>query len=192
MVGSPGGGYGAGAPIRKSGGGCLPWALGGCGLLVVIVVVIGVAGVMRIARDPNFRKAINSAASAPQCGQNLQSVRDGLEAYRNAHGGKYPPMLAALSPKYLTDPSLLVCGSQGGERMKTEYTPPKSDSSADAPIVSYVGGETTLLAGKMTRIGSIRLLRDGRIVSDQVQRMEIVPRGGRASQGKPEKSDDAE
>ncbi|HLV79961.1 MAG TPA: hypothetical protein VKT32_06740 [Chthonomonadaceae bacterium] len=172
MPGGPAGyGYPAGMPARKSSSGCLIWGLVGCGALVILVVILGVIGAYSFSKSSGLQKVMSSAMSAPQCAQRLWYVRQALDSYRKDHKGAYPTTLEALTPHYLQDSSYLSC--QGGETSAFTYTPPRSDSPADAPVVSYSFGETEFMAttrGQITETTLVRLLKDGRIVSDQVQR----------------------
>ena len=127
-----------------------------------------------------FQKLMSNTVATQSCGQNLVVIRAALNRYRAEHAGKYPPALAALTSKYLPDRSATTCGSEG---FQTEYTPPKPNAPADAPIVSFSGSEATIMSVRQMSMSQriyVRLLKDGRIVVDQVQRTEQSQEGGRA------------
>src|SRR5438552_1618509 len=130
MQGGTGGyGYPAGAPppmpVRKSSNSCLIWALGGCGVLVVIFVIVSVIGITQFMKNPAMKQAMNSKMAASRCAYTLQKIGGALEGYRKDHSGKYPATLTGLVPKYLADKSELTCGEESG--MEVEYTPPKPE-----------------------------------------------------------------
>jgi hypothetical protein len=170
------GGYGqpGGTPVRKSGGsGCLVWGLGGCGALVVLIMLLGAFGMWQFSRNPGFQKMISNATATQRCGPNLVTIRSALQAYQKAHQGHYPPTLETLTPRYLSDSSTLVCTASDGEALKVDYTPPKPNAPSDASVVSFCGSDATVMSFRNTSVSQricVRLLKDGHIVSDQVQR----------------------
>jgi hypothetical protein len=170
------GGYGqpGGAPVRKSGGsGCLVWGLGGCGALVVLAVLFSAFGLWQVSRNPGWKKMLSNATATQRCGPNLVTIRSALQAYQKAHAGHYPPTLETLTPQYLPDNSTLACTKSDGEALKAEYTPPKPNAPADASVVSFCGSDATVMSFQSTSVSQrvcVRLLKDGHIVSDQIQR----------------------
>jgi hypothetical protein len=163
-------------PARRSGtSGCVTWGLVGCGVLVLICAVLFAVGIYRFNKVGGF-KMVTNIMSAQSCGRNLAELRVGLEKYTAAHKGKYPPSLSDLVPKYLPDKSALTCGgtSAGNETsapLTMEYTPPKPNAPSDTPVVSFRSSETSILTQR--QVLYLRLLKDGRIVSDSVTRTEI-------------------
>ncbi|HZT40610.1 MAG TPA: hypothetical protein VFA07_00405 [Chthonomonadaceae bacterium] len=180
--GIPGGpvgyGYPTGMPARKSSSGCLIWGLVGCGALVILLVLFMIFAAYRFSKNSGFQRMMSNAMSAPQCAQRLVYVREALDSYRKDHKGAYPASLSALVPHYLNDDSYLSC--QGGETSAFVYTPPKSDSPADTPVASYSFGESQFMAttrGQVSQTTIVRLLKDGRVVSDQINRTTFYQAG---------------
>jgi hypothetical protein len=160
-------------PPRKSGG-CLPWAIGGCVALAVLAVVGVIIAANYFKNDPRVRKMVKEATASPAYGQRLITIKDALEKYRQAHGEKYPTALNDLVPEYLPDRSALeeTIGT-GAEARKLIYTPPKPDAPDSAPVVSFEGQETEFFAGA-SQVQNVRLLKNGRVVIDQVTRRELT------------------
>jgi hypothetical protein len=180
------------APVRKSGpSGCMVWGLVGCGALALIFAIgIGVAA-YRFSKDPAMRNMISNIQSVRDCAGNLVTLQSALEKYKAAHQGKYPAALSALVPKYLPDKADLTCGggtaaTGGSQESKAEYTPPGPGAPPDTPVVSFGGKEAVILGQKSFQY--VRLLKDGRIVMDTVQRQEIP---AARQQGRPQGSDSA-
>lgn len=164
---SGGAGYPAPTPVRKSGGtGCWVWGLVGCGALLIALVIAAVVGTFAVMRSSKGKGLVNTISSATKCPQQLGMVREALDDYRSDHAGKYPPALHDLIPRYLSDDSALHCGESGEEAV---YTPPKPDSPPDAVVISIFTGEMSFVPQQRSRM-YVRLLRDGSIVTDQVQR----------------------
>jgi hypothetical protein len=164
-------------PVKKSGGiGWVVWTLVGCGTLTVIAViftVVAIAGGM--GKQTGFQGAVTGIVSATECGQSLKSVRAALRNYRRDHNGNYPPSLSALIPDYLADEKSLGCG-QSSDRSpaRLEYKPPKPDAPPETIVISIFTGETSMLNIQQQSL-YVRLLKDDRIVLDQVVRQEIAP-----------------
>jgi len=122
-----------------------------------------------------FQKMLSSAIAAPKCGQSLLQIRGALESYRTDHKQKYPATLSALVPDYLPDKSVI---SVGDVALQPAYTPPKTGSSAETPIVSYDLGNNNLINMKEAAVSQqiiVVLRKDGRIFSNQIQRTEMFP-----------------
>lgn len=185
MPGGPAGyGYPAGMPARKSNSGCLIWGLVGCGALIILAIIAGIFGVYSFSKSSAIQKMMSSAMTAPQCARRLWYVGGALDSYRKDHKGSYPTSLSALVPHYLQDNSYLSC--QGGLTAAFEYTPPKADSPPDAPVISYSFGELQFMAttqGQVSQTTVVRLLKDGRIVTDQINRTTYyhAGQGGRTN-----------
>ncbi|HZP83877.1 MAG TPA: hypothetical protein VFB21_19715 [Chthonomonadaceae bacterium] len=176
MAGGMQGGPVYSAPVRKSGtSGCMVWGLVGCGALALIFAIgIGIAA-YRFSKDPAMRNMISNIQSVRDCAGNLVSLQSALEKYTAAHGGKYPATLSELVPKYLPDKAALTCGgagsAAGGQGMEVEYARPGPDTPPETPVISFRGREAALLGQRTMQY--VRLLKDGRIVMDTVQRQEI-------------------
>lgn len=152
-------------PPRRSGSGCLLWGLGGCGVIALLAII----GLIVMARSPGVQDIARGIGSAGSCHGALTAIATALQEYREANKGKYPPALKALVPKYLPDEAALGCGNVQGE-----YTPPGPNAPDDAAVYTLRTGEGSLIGSQ--QIYYMRLLKDGRIVLDQVTRQEIRTR----------------
>lgn len=183
MQGGPGGyGYPAGMPPpmpvrRSSGTNCLIAGLIGCGVLVILVVIsFYIIG----KKFGGFIQ--NSVSSQRDCAQSLVGIRTALRDYQTKHNGKYPAKLSDLVPDYLSDRSALTCN--GDPATETTYTPPKQDAPEETAVVSFTGPESTMMEVGQSQLSQrvvVRLLKDGRIVSDQMQRTRtqlLAPEAG--------------
>jgi hypothetical protein len=179
MQGGVSGGYTPPVPMRRSNtSSCLIWGLVGCGALVVIGVVFGVVFVSRASKSGFMKDMMGSMQAMPECSRKLAGVKTALDSYESDHKGKYPGSLNDLIPKYLPDKSDLTCGSTAGSAITAEYAPPKSNTAADAPVVSFYTGTTNISFGRSQSITYyVRLLRNGRIVMDQIQRTDLSQAG---------------
>lgn len=98
----------------------------------------------------------------------LVMVRDALQRYMKEHRGAYPETLTALVPKYLADATALTIKKSGGQTEKIHYFRPDTDTLSDEPVASYHISDLTLIQQQRLYL---RLLKDGRIVTEQVVRM---------------------
>ena len=160
---------------RSGANGCLIGGLAGCGILLVVVVVGGMAMVNSVkngASSNGFGKLMADAAAGPKYARNLAPINSALTSYKSDHNGAYPASLNALVPKYLSDKSYFTPTEAS---LAFDYTPPKSGAKQDAVLVSISGGMTDIaLFGQHTQTTQYyRLLKDGRIVQDQVTRTEL-------------------
>ena len=75
-----------------------------------VVLVIGVIGILILL--PNLCRT-REPALVGKCHANIRNIWAGIQTYRQAHGGEYPPTLAALivDPATGYPPDILVCPS---------------------------------------------------------------------------------
>jgi hypothetical protein len=173
------GGFPGGAPPpipapRSNSNGCLIWGLGGCGLLALLVVGMAALFIWQASKNPGAKNLISSITNAPSCGQNLPLLREALENYKKDHKGQYPEKLADLVPKYANDALTASCGgnlTQIGDKL--QFTPPKSNAPADAVVLSASMGDSSFVPTQVQTL-YVRLLKDGRVVMDQVSRTELT------------------
>jgi hypothetical protein len=174
MAGGMQGGYGgmSPAPVQRSGGNsCLVAGLVGCGVLALLAIGLILFGTYQF--KDKFGKIASDIKSSMGCSQSLVTLREALQGYQHDHNDKYPASLDALKPKYLHDDSALTCGS-GETPAKLEYTPPKPDAPEDTPVISVYNGNLNLNFGQnMQTTIYTRLLKNGHIVRDQVQRTDM-------------------
>ena len=165
---------------RSGANGCLIGGLAGCGILIVLVV-IGSVLAMNTLKNSKGGGGIGKFMSSIQTGQEftpkLTKVGAALTQYKEAHDGKYPASLNALIPKYLPNKSDFTPTSN---ETTIEYTPPKPDAKPDAIVLSVTNGEANISFGAASSRSTLyyRLLKDGSLVQDQVQRVTISGKGG--------------
>jgi len=174
MAGGMQGGYPS-APMKRQGnGGLLLWSLVGCGVIALLVVVIG--GVLlskTLKGSPGAKGMMNVLSSMEPAGQSMQKVEVALEDYRKDHNGKYPAKLDELVPKYVSDKSAFVCG-EGDSAAPMEYTAPKSSDTEGFVVVRAHIGDLTLVRTQVQRM-YVCLLKNGQVVSEQNVRT-IMPK----------------
>ena len=163
---------------RSGSNGCLIGGLTGCGILLIIIVVGVWVAINAFKASPSskgFGKLMSDAAAGPKYARNLAPISSALNSYKSDHDGAYPASLNALVPKYLTDKSYFTPTESG---LSFDYTAPKSGAKSDAILVSISGGMTDIAVfGQHTQTTQYyRLLKDGRIVQDQVTRTEMRSR----------------
>jgi hypothetical protein len=142
--------------------------------MLLLIALMGFAA-WSVGNNKGAKNLLQSAFSAPQCGQSLGQVRVALEDYRRANKGQYPEDLSALVPNYMHPDILDACGGdvkQLGNRL--QYFPPKATTPPDAPVVSIHFGDSSIVPTQVQTL-YVRLLKDGRVVLDQVARTEILP-----------------
>ena len=158
---------------RSGSNGCLIGGLIGCGVLLILFVVAGMMGVNALK---NGKGGIGKMMSNIQAGQEyapkLVQIGAALDRYKDDHGGKYPASLNALVPNYMPDKAAFTPKSS---ETTIEYTPPKPDSKPDAVVLSVTNGEAEISFGASTSRSTLyyRLLKNGNLVQDQVQRVDI-------------------
>lgn len=182
MAGGAPGGYDlpGGAPLppkKNSGTGCIIWGLVGCGGLAVVAVILASVFFWKLGQNPNVKKFAGGIGAMVTCSDSLVNVRSGLEKYLRDHNGKYPSTLSALVPKYLPDENALGCSAgSDSPSLPMVYTPPTPDSPEDAIVISVRTSEMSFVSTQ-NQVLYVRLLKDGRIVNDQVVRQELYPPG---------------
>lgn len=162
-------------PVRRSANnGCLLWGLAGCGGLLILGVAFLAYVWWSVSKNEGAQKLFRGVVTAPACGQSLGQVRVALEDYRRTHKGQYPSNLTELVPKYMHPQVMDACGGSVDQlASRTHYTPPKANAPADAPVVSIHMSDSSLVPTQ-TQTLYVRLLKDGRVVLDQVARTELV------------------
>ena len=165
MAGGMQGGYPSPVPMRRQGNNSvLLWSLVGCGVIAVLLVVIGGFMVKKALKGPGAKGMFNVISSLPTVADRVERVGASLGAYRQDHGGKYPVTLEALVPKYVADKSAFVCGSNDDPK-KMEYTAPKPDA-ADTTVVVRVHLGDIVTYDQRQRM-YVCLLKDGDVESEQ-------------------------
>ncbi|MCW3055162.1 MAG: hypothetical protein JWN14_4332 [Chthonomonadales bacterium] len=181
MAGGMQGGYPP-APTRKQGNsGLLLWSLVGCGVIALLVVIIG--GVMlskTLKGSAGAKGMMNVLSSMEPAGQSMQKVEVALEDYQKDHNGKYPATLDALIPKYVSDKSAFVCG-EGENAVPMEYTVPKSSDTDGFVVVRAHIGDLTLVRTQVQKM-YVCLLKNGQVVSEQNVRT-IMPKYSKDASG---------
>lgn len=172
------------APVKKSGGmSCMILSLIGCGALAIVIILISAIGIWQVSKNPKTQQFLGGIqAAAGPCSASLQQARAALKEYAEDHDGNYPSNLSALVPDYLPNEASLGC-SADSQSLKMEYTRPTPQSSSDAIVISIRTGDVQLL--NQLQIYHVRLLKDGRIVLDQVVRTSLIPVEGAPARQRP-------
>lgn len=145
------------------------WFVGiGCLVVVIGLCVFFVAAVL-----PAFNNMKKGAEPLAQCGKNLEAVATAIKTYQTSHGGAYPPKLAALSPAFLKDASVLTCPAAKENKSGYEYTPPTPNAPADWIVVrchnhSMIGQTIGLIIQK-----------DGQVMTDTRSPINKAARRGK-------------
>ena len=173
MAGGMQGGYPTPTPMRRPGnGGLLLWSLVGCGVIALLVVVIGGVLMSKALKGaPGAKGMLNVFSAMDPAAKSVQKVESALEDYQKDHNGKYPATLDALIPKYVSDKSAFVCG-EGDSPIPMEYTPPKSSDTETSVVVRVHLGDITIVRTQVQRM-YVCLLKNGQIVSEQNVRTQI-------------------
>ncbi len=184
--GMQGGGQGAypppPAPARRSGGNTvLLWSLVGCGVIAVLLVIIGAVLVTKITKNPGTKGLFSVMAAVTPTAQSVDKIGASLEEYQKDHGGQYPPTLEALVPKYVSDKSSLVCGSSEDPKPMV-YSLPGPDTKPEAIVVRVYIGDIVMPNQRQQM--SVCLLKNGEVVSEQVARTVMSKSGRRLSERK--------
>ena len=174
MAGGMQGGYSP-APTRRQGNsGLLLWSLIGCGVIALLVVVIGGVLLSKTLKGSAGAKGMMSVFSAMDpAAKSVQKVGSALEDYQRDHNGKYPATLDALVPKYVSDKSAFICG-EGDSPAPMEYTAPKPGDTDTSVVVRVHLGDVTLVRTQVQRM-YVCLLKNGQIVSEQNVRT-LIPK----------------
>ncbi len=178
MAGRMQGAYPTPAPARKQGNnGLLLWSLIGCGVIVLLGVII--AGVMlKGAIQSGGSKGIFGVVSAiPSTAESVQKVGASIAEYKKDNGGKFPPNLEALVPKYVADKSTFICGNADDPRTM-EYTPPKADAPESTVVVRVHVGDIVMPNQRQQMY--VLLLKNGEVDSEQQARTVLNKAGKNA------------
>ena len=165
-------------PVRRQGNnGLLIGSLVGCGVIALLIVVIGGVTLNRMMKGPKTKGIFGVVTAITPTAESVTKVRDGLDAYRKDHNGKYPPTLEALTPKYFADKSAFVVGSSEDPK-PMEYTPPKPDAPDSFVVVRAHYGD--IVTYNQRQQMSILLLKSGEVDSEQMVRTPFSKAGERS------------
>ena len=156
---------------RSGSNGCLIGGLAGCGILLVVLVIGGMALMNNFKNSKaggGFGKMMSNIEVGREYAPKLVQIGAALDHYKEDHDGKYPATLNALVPKYMPDKTAFTPATS---ETVLEYTPPKPNARPDAIVVSVTNGEIVILTSRSTIY--YRLLKDGSIVQDQLQRVDV-------------------
>lgn len=160
---------------RSGSNGCLIGGLAGCGILLLVMVIGGVVAFNAAKNNKGgFGKMMSNIMAGQEYIPKMRNVGEALDRYKEDHNGKYPGSLNALVPKYLPNKDAFMPQSS---ETTLDYTPPKPDAKPDAAVLSITNGESQILTTRTTLY--IRLLKDGSIIQDQVQRTYIKQKSPR-------------
>ena len=173
-------------PLREKRGGangCLIGAAVGCGVLILLFVVLAVVGGKMLKSGAGSMGGLGGMVSKMAAAQayipKMREISKALDQYKADHDGKYPASLNALVPKYLSDKALFTPRKEEG--LTLDYAPPKPNAAPDTIVISVTGGESEVLTSRTTLY--YRLLKDGSLVQDQIQRVDISQKyGGKAKE----------
>ena len=167
--------YPGGAPAqttrRRIAGPCLIWGLAGCGGLLLLLIIFIV--VISRTFGGQFKKLVNGITAVPSYKERLIGIHSALQAYQHDHKGRYPIRLKDLVPKYLPDDSDFSYHiPSSGETIPIEYTPPGKDAPEDAVVAGFFTGSLDFSSLQTQKL-YVRLLKNGRIVQDQIVRQDL-------------------
>lgn len=175
MAGGMQGGYPPPAPMRRPGNnGLLLWSLVGCGVIALLVVVIGGVLLSKTIKGSAGAKGMFSVFSEMDpAAKSVQKVEVALEDYQKDHNGKYPATLDALVPKYVSDKSAFICGA-GDSPTPMEYAVPKSGDDDGFVVVRVHIGDVKMIRTQVQKM-YVCLLKNGQVVTEQNVRT-IMPK----------------
>lgn len=180
MAGGMQGGYPSPAPVRRPGNnGILLWSLVGCGVIALLVVVIGGFMVRGVLKGPGAKGMLGVFSALAPAAESVGKVEASLSEYRKDHDGKYPPTLETLVPKYVSDKSAFLCGNSDDPK-PMEYTAPKPDAPATTVVVRVHIGDIVTYTQRQRMY--VCLLKNGEVESEQ--HTPIMPRGKRSIEQK--------
>lgn len=183
MAGGMQGGYPMPAPIKRPGNnGLLLWSLVGCGVIALLVVIIGGFMMTRLMKNSGAKGMFSVMAAMTPAAESVEKVGADLEAYRKDHDGQYPPTLDALIPKYAADKSAFISGGSDDPK-PMEYTAPKPEASESAVVVRVHLGDITMVPTQRQQM-YVCLLKNGEVVSEQDVRTVLSSRGKRLTEHK--------
>jgi type II secretory pathway pseudopilin PulG len=164
-------------PRMRGDGGC--WKVGviscavGCGLAVLLVVVLAVAFAPRLKQFVG--QATEMAKDMARCQQDMREVYQAIEDFRTEKG-KYPDRLEQLVPKYLrNEGELRFSGNPSGP--KFGYRPPSGGTQPEDVLLEYKL-DLTVPGGAKTSI-PMRMRADGKFIDPQgnIQQDIVLPEG---------------
>ncbi len=163
-------------PQRSASTNCLLGLLGGCGTLVVIIIVAAVIMMPRIKKSISGIAQVGDAT--PTCVQKLQGIGSALQSYAKKHKGAYPDKLNQLVPDYLPDASSLQYADKPGASPQTvQYFKPAPNASASAVVARFNTGHFDLNFGtRQSQNLYIVLTKDGSLYQQTVSLTPIAPR----------------
>ena len=156
------------APVRRGGGGsgAMVWLLGGCGLIAVLLIVLGAVAIKSLSNSD----VVKNQSSIPTARQNLVEIRVALDQYTRQHNGKFPASLEGIvDPAYLS-----YQASSTGDTINVEYTPPAPNAPNDTSVAGFYAGQMSVTFGQtINQRTYLRLLKDRTIVQEQVTRTPL-------------------
>lgn len=178
MAGGMQGGYTPPVPARRQGANSLLiWSLVGCGVIALLVVVIGGVMATRFMKKSGAGGMFSVMAAMPHAAEKVEKVEAGIEEYRKDHNDKYPATLEALVPKYVSDKSAFICGESDAPK-PMEYAPPKPGASEGTVVISVHIGDIPIMNTQLQKM-YVCLLKNGEVVSEQQVRTILSQHGKR-------------
>lgn len=164
------------APPRRTNAWLL-WLLGGCGVILIALFILAAIGAAKLGKL--VAPVVSSATAGPACAQKLMAVRTAINGYAGDHGGAYPAKLTNLVPKYLPDTTDFSFRLASGQTVTLVYYPPRKDTPPTSVVAEFETGRNSMQIAnqRMDFWHYIRLLKDGLIVQDQLQR-NVMPNTG--------------
>lgn len=182
MNGGMQGGYPPPAPMRRQGkNGVLLWSLVGCGIIAILIVVVVGVTASKVMKNTNTKGMFSVFSAMTPAAEGVEKVGASLEDYRKDHGGKYPPTLDALIPKYISDKSAFAVGNSDDPK-QMEYTVPKADALDTVVVVRVHIGDIVMPTQRQQMY--VCLLKDGEIASEQQVRTVLSKYGRRLTEHK--------
>ncbi len=164
-------------PQRSASSNCLLGLLGGCGALVLVLIIGALIAMPRIKRSLSSIAKVGSAT--PTCVQKLQGLGSALDQYSSKHKGAYPDKLTQLVPNYLPDASALQYVEKPGAPVQTvTYYKPPANAAPQFVVARFLTGHFDINIGpaKQSQTLYIVLMKDGELYQ---QTMSLQPISGR-------------
>jgi len=150
-------------PAPKKSNNCLIWSLVGCGVLALLVVILGAIGANKFGK--NVQGMTGGVSSATQ---KIMTVRTAINDYKQAHKGKYPPSL-----KEVIDADTYSYTKPDGQTVTVEYKAPKPDDPDDIIVARYFTSEIDVPMIDQQQKIYICLLKDGSLIQQQDARTPL-------------------
>ncbi len=158
-------------PQRSVQSNCLLGGLAGCGILLVISIIMVIVAV------PNIRKTLSQVSSATQhiagntqdARQKLMGINTALLQWKKKHKGDYPASLSQLVPNYLPDNSdLSFQNDSNAQPEQAVYIRPTSSTAPSDIVVRYKTTSFTLSlpGGTQTQTFYLGLTKAGQLVQE--------------------------